>query len=114
MESTMQDRALTLASLFDYGRRVFGDSEVVTCTATGSRRATFDQVAERSMRLGAALRHLGVERGDRVATFCWNTQEHLEAYLAIPSIGAVLHTLNIRLFLEQISYIANHAKDRII
>ena len=65
-------------------------------------------------RLAAALTKLGVRDGDRVGTFCWNTQEHLEAYFAIPCLGAVLHTLNIRLFPEQLAYVINHAEDNVI
>src|SRR4029077_18902134 len=78
------------------------------------RRATFERVAARAERLAAALLRLGIRPGDRVATFCWNTQEHLEAYLGVPSMGAVLHTLNIRLFPEQLAYVANHAADRAV
>src|SRR5207249_7454542 len=89
-------------------------SEVVTCEGERVRRARFAEVAARAERLAAALRRLGIRPGDRVATFSWNTQEHLEAYLAVPSMGAVLHTLNIRLFPEQLAYVANHAADRIV
>jgi len=71
-------------------------------------------VADRAERLAAALHRLGARPGDRVATFAWNTQEHLEAYFAIPLMGAVLHTLNLRLFPDQLEYIINHAEDRII
>jgi fatty-acyl-CoA synthase len=91
-----------------------GDGEVVTLTDDGLRRARYAEVAERVDRLCAGLRELGVEDGDRVATFSWNTQEHLEAYFAAPCMGAVLHTLNIRLFPEQLEYIVNHAEDRVI
>jgi fatty-acyl-CoA synthase len=114
MLSTMQEFPLGLGMIFRHGRMVFADSEVVTFEGDGSRRATFGQVGDRVDRLAAALRRLGVESGDRVATFAWNTQEHLEAYFAIPCIGGVLHTLNIRLFPEQLVYIANHAEDKIV
>src|SRR5437867_634851 len=114
MQSTMQDFPLTIGMIFRHGRTVFGDSEVVTFEGETSRRASFADVARRTDRLAAGLRHLGVESGDRVATFAWNTQEHLEAYFAIPCIGGVLHTLNIRLFPEQLAYIVNHAEDRIV
>jgi fatty-acyl-CoA synthase len=93
---------------------VFGDSEVVTFEGDGCRRATFAEVGRRVDRLAGALRRLGIEDGDRVATFQWNNQEHLEAYLAIPTMGAVLHTLNIRLFPELLTYVANHAEDRVV
>jgi fatty-acyl-CoA synthase len=114
MKSTMQDFPLTLTMILEHGRRIFGDSEVVTCVEGGSRRATFAQTAARAGRLAGALRSLGVEPGDRVGTFLWNNQEHLEAYLAVPCMGAVLHTLNIRLFPEQLSYVVNHADDQVV
>ena len=113
--STMMDVPLSLAALLRHGAQVHGESEVFTCTGDGDpRRATFAEVAERAGRLAGALRHLGVEEGDRVATFQWNNQEHLEAYLAIPAMGAVLHTLNIRLFAEQLVYVADHAEDKVV
>jgi len=114
LESTMQDFPLTIGMILRHGRTVFGDSEVVTFQGDGCWRASFAEVAPRVDRLAGALRRLGIEEGDRVATFQWNNQEHLEAYLAIPNLGAVLHTLNIRLFPEQLTYVANHAEDRIV
>ena len=114
MLSTMQDHPLVISDLFEHGRRVYADSEVVTFDGTGVRRATFAQVGERALKLAAALYRLGVRPEDRVGTFCWNSQEHLEAYLAVPSMGAVLHTLNIRLFPEQLAYVINHGADRVI
>ncbi|HET6816001.1 MAG TPA: fatty acid--CoA ligase [Mycobacteriales bacterium] len=114
MRSTMQDRPLTVASILRHGAAVFSDSSVVTAGEDGSRRASFGDVAERSHRLANALTSLGVKGDARVGTFMWNNQEHLEAYLAIPSMGAVLHTLNIRLFPEQVVYIANHAEDEVV
>ncbi|HYH48530.1 MAG TPA: long-chain fatty acid--CoA ligase [Acidimicrobiia bacterium] len=114
MLSTMQDFPLTISAIFRHGRSVFGESEVVTFEGESCRRATFSQVAERADRLASALRRLGIREGDRVGTFAWNTQEHLEAYMAVPSMGAVLHTLNLRLFPEQLSYIVNHAEDRVV
>ena len=114
MLSTMQDHPLVIADLFEHGRRVHADSTVSTFDGTGVRRATFAEVGERATRLAAALARLGIRPEDRVGTFCWNGQEHLEAYLAVPSMGAVLHTLNIRLFPEQLAYVINHAEDRVI
>ena len=108
------DHPLTLQHVLDRMRRVVGRSEVVTLEEDGSRRATYAQIAERVDRLAAGLAQLGVREGDRVATLSWNTQEHLEAYLAIPCMGAVLHTLNPRLFPEQLEYIVNHAEDSVI
>jgi fatty-acyl-CoA synthase len=114
LESTMQDFPLTIGMVLRHGERVHRDSEVVTFEGAGSRRATFGEVAARAERLAAALRRLGIEDGDRIGTFQWNTQEHLEAYLAVPTMGAVLHTLNIRLFPEQLTYVVNHAEDRVV
>jgi fatty-acyl-CoA synthase len=114
MQSTMQDFPLTITAIFRHGRSVYGGSEVVTFEGESSRRASFAEVAERTECLAAALRRLGIVEGDRVGTFAWNTQEHLEAYFAIPGMGAVLHTLNLRLFPEQLSYVINHAEDRVI
>jgi fatty-acyl-CoA synthase len=114
MLSTMQDRPLTIAALLTHGATVYGRSRVFTATGGGVREASFSAVAARARRLASALARLGVGPGDRVATFCWNGQEHLEAYLAVPAMGAVLHTLNIRLFPEQLAYIATHAADRVV
>jgi fatty-acyl-CoA synthase len=114
MQSTMPDYPLTIGSIFRHGRAVHGDSLVVTCEGDGSRQATFAEVADRAERLAAALHRLGIEAGDRVGTFAWNTQEHLEAYFAVPVMGAVLHTLNLRLFPEQLTFVANHAEDRVV
>jgi fatty-acyl-CoA synthase len=114
MLSTMQDFPLTITSIFRHGRSVYGGSEVVTFEGESSRRATFAEVGDRTDSLAAALKRLGIGEGDRVGTFAWNTQEHLEAYFAVPSMGAVLHTLNIRLFPEQLTYVVNHAEDRVV
>jgi acyl-CoA synthetase (AMP-forming)/AMP-acid ligase II len=115
LQSTMQDFPLTVGMIFRHGRTVFGtDSEVVTFEGETCRRASFAAVADRADRLAVGLRALGIGSGDRVGTLMWNTQEHMEAYFAIPCLGAVLHTLNIRLFPEQLAYIVNHAADRII
>jgi fatty-acyl-CoA synthase len=114
MLSTMQDRPLTINAIFNYGKTVYADSHVVTFMGSDSRRASFAEVATRAEKLAAALTRLGLKSDDRVGTFCWNNQEHLEAYFAVPCMGAVLHTLNLRLFPEQLSYIINHAEDRFI
>ena len=91
------------------------DASVLTLAQPGSvERATFTEVSERIDRLARALGRLGVEQGQRVATFAWNNQRHFELYFAIPCVGAVLHTLNVRLFEEQLTYIVNHAQDRVI
>jgi fatty-acyl-CoA synthase len=114
LKSTMQDAQLTIGSLLTHGTTVHGDSEVVTATPDGTRSRTYADVGRRAAQLANGLRGLGIDADQRVATFMWNNAEHLEAYLAIPSMGAVLHTLNIRLFPEQLVYIANHAQDRIV
>ena len=88
--------------------------EVISLGDDGLRRASHGDVVERVDRLAGALLDLGIERGDRVGTFAWNSQSHLECYLAIPCIGAVLHTINLRLFPEQIAFVINHAEDRVI
>jgi fatty-acyl-CoA synthase len=114
MKSTMQDAPLLIKDILRHGLENHSDSEVVTIEPGGSRTATFKEVAVRAEQLAQALQRLGVQDGDRVGTFCWNNQSHLEAYLAIPCMGAVLHTLNIRLPSDQLAYVINHAEDRVI
>jgi fatty-acyl-CoA synthase len=114
MRSTMMDFPLTVGHIFEHGRTLYADSEVVTSEAGGPRRIEFGALADRAEQLAAGLRRLGVREGDRVATFGWNNQEHQEAYFAIPCMGAVMHTLNIRLAAEQIRYIIGHAEDSVI
>ena len=114
MRSTMPDMPLTVNLVFDYGRRWFPQSRVVAYSPAGVRRATFGEVAAEADRLAAGLRRLGVAAGDRVGTFCWNHVEHLAAYFAVPCMGAVLHTLNIRLHADQLAYVIDHAEDRVL
>lgn len=114
MLSTMQDDQLSLAYLLQYGARLHANAEVATWTGSGTRKSTFAQVGKRSAQLAHALRSLGVTGDQRVGTFMWNNTEHLECYMAIPAMGAVLHTLNIRLFPEQLVYVANHAEDHVV
>ena len=114
MRSTMQDVPLSTARILGHGTTVHGSSEVVTWTAEGPRRASYAEVGRRAARLAHALRGLGVRGDARVATLMWNNQAHLEAYLAVPSMGAVLHTLNLRLPPEQIAYVVNHAEDSVV
>ncbi|WP_027503417.1 long-chain fatty acid--CoA ligase [Rhodococcus sp. UNC363MFTsu5.1] len=114
MLSTMQDAPLSIAQLLRHGSTVHGAAEVVTWTESGPRRTSYAEVGRRCAALAHALRGLGVTGDQRVATFMWNNSEHLEAYLAVPSMGAVLHTLNIRLFPEQLVHVANHAEDHVI
>jgi fatty-acyl-CoA synthase len=116
LQGLMQDDfPLTLHHILHRLRRTSPGKEVVTLTAAEEvERSTFGEIAERVDRLARALGKLGVEPGDRVGTFAWNNRRHLELYFAIPCVGAVLHTLNIRLFEEQLTYIVNHAEDRVI
>ncbi|MXP21291.1 long-chain-fatty-acid--CoA ligase [Gordonia sp. HNM0687] len=114
MLSTMQEAPLSIAQLLRHGSTVHGAAEVVTWTDDGPRRRSYADVGKRCAQLAHALRGLGVTGDQRVGTFMWNNAEHLEAYLAIPSMGAVLHTLNIRLFPEQLVFVANHGEDHVI
>ena len=113
--STMQDDfPLTITAILEHGASVYGRSECLTWQGDSSRRTTYAEVGANAQRLANALRGLGVGAGDRVATLCWNHQEHLEAYYAVPCMGAVLHTLNLRLPAAQLEHIVNHAEDKII
>ncbi len=114
MRSTMQDTPLSLATLLRYGTTAHAASTVTTWSPEGPRRATYGDVGRNAARLAHGLRSIGVTGDERVATFMFNNQEHLECYGAIPAMGAVLHTLNIRLFPEQLVYIAEHAEDRVV
>ena len=114
IRSTMQDYQLTIGAIMRHGARVYPGSECVTWTGAGPRRASYAEVAQNAARLAGALTRLGIGPNDPVGTFCWNNQEHLEAYFGVPSMGAVLHTLNIRLPGAQVAQIVNHAGDRII
>ena len=115
MRSTMMEAPLQVSRLLEHGRTVHGSSEVVTWTADGPRRTSYAEVGADAARLAHALRDdLGITGDERIGTLMWNNAEHLVAYLAVPSMGAVLHTLNLRLFPEQLIYIVNHAEDRVV
>ncbi|GAA3909188.1 long-chain fatty acid--CoA ligase [Streptomyces gulbargensis] len=116
MYSTMQDVQLNISRLLEHGRRVHGGSTVTTWTGEAEpHRRTFAEIGDRAAQLANALRdELGIEPGDVTATLMWNNAEHVEAYFAIPSMGAVLHTLNLRLPPEQLVWIVNHAADRVV
>src|SRR5579875_2426865 len=114
MQGLMMNYPLTLQHAFNRATRLFYRKEVVTQTEDGLHRYTYADWGKRTMQLANALKEAGVAQGDRVATFAWNTYRHLELYFAIPCYGAVLHTLNIRLFPEQLVYIVNDAEDRLI
>jgi fatty-acyl-CoA synthase len=115
MQSTMMNVPLTTSAILRHGSRVHATARVRTLQPDGSVKVgTFAEVARRSAQLAHALRVGGVTGDERVATLMWNNQEHVEAYCAVPSMGAVLHTLNPRLTPEQLIYIANHADDRVV
>jgi fatty-acyl-CoA synthase len=115
LEGLMQhDHPLTLQHVLERMRRLHPASEIVSVRDGERSRMSFAELAERADRLAAALRDLGVRAGDRVATFAWNSREHFEVYLAVPCSGAVLHTLNVRLFADQLRYIVDHAEDSVI
>ncbi|GAA2611577.1 long-chain fatty acid--CoA ligase [Streptomyces axinellae] len=116
MQSTMQDVPLTISRILRHGTRVHGTSRITTWAGEGEpHRTTFHETGARAAQLAHALRdELGVRPDDRVATLMWNNHQHVDAYFAIPSMGAVLHTLNLRLPPEQLVWIVNHAADRVI
>jgi fatty-acyl-CoA synthase len=114
MKGLMQDYPLTLPHLFGRAERLFPDKTVVTAAPTGIERTSYGDWAERTRRLGGVLDALGLSPDARVGTFAWNSARHLELYFAAPCTGRVLHTLNIRLFPEQVTYIVNHAEDEVI
>ena len=114
MDSTMQDFPLTITAIMRHGCGVHGARTVTTATGDGYRHISYRELGQRAAQLANALRRLGVTGDQRVATFMWNNAEHLAAYFAVPSMGAVLHTLNIRLFPEQIAFVANEAEDQIV
>lgn len=110
----MQEVPLSILHMFDRAEKYFGRKTITTATARGIERTNYAQWAERTRRLAGVLDRLGVSSTGRVATFAWNTARHLELYFAAPCSGRVLHTLNIRLFPEQLTYIVNHAEDEVI
>jgi len=111
---TMQKTPLLMSHIVKRGAVVSPEEEIVTLTANGTHRQTYKTTWDRANRLAGALRAHGIEVGDRVASFMWNNWRHLELYQAVPSMGAVLHTLNIRLSPTDLEYIINHAGDRVI
>ncbi|MEU8946234.1 long-chain fatty acid--CoA ligase [Streptomyces sp. NPDC048489] len=114
--STMQDVPLLISRILTHGSAIHGTSQVITWTGEGEpQRRSYAEIGARAAQLAHALREdLGVADDDRVATLMWNNAEHVEAYFAIPSMGAVLHTLNLRLPAEQLVFIVRHAADRVI
>lgn len=116
MLSTMQDVPLLISRILTHGSTIHGTSQVITWTGEAEPdRRSFAEVGARAAQLAHALREdLGVAGDERVATLMWNNAEHVEAYFAIPSMGAILHTLNLRLPAEQLTWIVNHAADRVV
>jgi len=115
MDGLMMDWPLVIPSILRRAAQFFADKEIVSRLGDGTlQRSNYGELQRRVHRLMNVLRGLGVQPGDRVATFAWNHQRHLELYFAVPSIGAILHTINIRLPDEQLLYIINHAEDRLI
>jgi fatty-acyl-CoA synthase len=114
MRSTMMDIPLTITAILRHGTTAYRGSQVVTLTPAGVRSRSYAETGARAAQLARALRSLGVDGDQRVATLMWNNAEHLEAYLAIPSMGAVMHTLNLRLDPHVIAYIADHAGDEVV
>lgn len=110
----MMDTPLSIVSLIERAEKLFPKKEIISRTHGGLMTYTYGDMAKRTRSLASALKKLGVEKGDRVGTFAWNHHRHLEAYFAIPTIGAVLHTINIRLSAEHRSYIMNHAEDKVL
>ncbi len=114
MDGLMMDTPLSLIHVFDRATGLFADKQVVTATPSGLERLSYGNWGERTRRLGGVLDDLGVSSDGRVATFAWNTSRHLELYFAPPCTGRVAHTLNLRLFPDQLTYIVNHAEDEVI
>ncbi len=115
MQGLMMETPLTLTSIFEHAVRYFGRKEIVTQRPEGPpHRYTYAECGRRVRRLARALQQAGIGPGDRVATFAWNTYEHLECYYAIPCLGAVMHTVNIRLHPDQLAFIINDAEDQVI
>ena len=110
----MQRTPLLMSNILDRGAKVAPDEEIVTATEDGVRRQTYRETRDRAHQLAHALRQAGIGVGDRVGTFMWNGSRHLEAYHACAGMGAVLHTLNIRLSAKDLEYIINHAGDKLI
>src|SRR5438270_3254814 len=115
MDGLMMDFPLTLTHLLRRAEQFFGDREIVTRMPDKSfHRTNYRDTMRRSRQLTAALKKAGLERGDRVATLCWNHHQHHEAYFGIPCGGFVLHTLNLRLHPSDLAYIATHADDKAV
>ena len=115
MKGLIMDYPLTLTQLFERSRKLFHRKTMATrVPGHGLQRYTYADYAERVARLAAALARLGLQKGDRVGTFAWNSHRHMEVYFAAPLMGLVLHTVNIRLSAQDLTYIINHAEDKVL
>lgn len=115
MQGLMQDRQLLISTLIEHAARYHPSVEIVSRTCEGPLvRTNYGELRSRAAKLAKALLRMGIRPGDRVATLAWNTHRHMELYFAVSGIGAVLHTVNPRLFPEQIDYILNHAESRVL
>src|SRR5713226_10446866 len=115
MKGLIMDYPLTLTQFFERARKIFHRKTMATrVPGVGLQRYTYADDAGRVCRLAAALGKLGLKKGDRVGTFAWNSHRHMEVYFAAPLMGMVLHTVNIRLSPQDITYIVNHAEDQVL
>ncbi len=115
MKGLMMDTPLMIGSIMDHADKNFPDQEIVSVVADQPDfRYTFKEAFQRTRQLGNALKSLGIDIGDRVGTLAWNDHRHFELYYAISSSGAICHTVNPRLFPEQLIYIMNHAEDKVV
>jgi len=114
MMATMMHMPMTVRMIMEHGAAVFPDSRIGVFDGSETHWTSYSVVAQQAARLAGALQALGIRPGDRVATFSWNNLAHMEAYLAVPSMGAIMHTVNIRLSAEQVAWVINHAEDRVV
>ncbi|RME48582.1 MAG: fatty-acid--CoA ligase [Caldilineae bacterium] len=115
MQGLMMDYPLTVDRILEHANRLYPRKHIITKLPDGSfHRYTYADLYKRVKKLANVLVNLGVEPGDRVGTFAWNNYQHVEFYFGIPGAGAVCHTLNIRLFPEQLAYVVNHAEDKVV
>src|SRR6185436_19148285 len=115
MLGSMQDWPLVTSAILDHAARFHGEREVVTRSVEGPIvRTNYAQIHSRARRVAKALTRRGIRLGDRIGTLAWNTARHVETWYGIMGIGAISHTINPRLFPEQITYIINHAEDRLV
>src|SRR5205809_5366589 len=115
MQGLMMDVPLLISGLLQHADRHHADTEIVSKTVDGSvHRYTYRDAHARARKLAGALQRLGVQPGERIATLAWNSYRHFEIYYAVAGSGALIHTINPRLFPDQITYIANHAEDKVV